>query len=144
VGQTSLTWDLWRRYAEECDSANKSHSSDPFRSSFRCNQRRKGNAAEPYINHPIEVAELVSNALEQLDANLVIAVLRQDTTEDAGVFRGELAERFRPSGGSSRRVTEDKLLPKQERKRLARRCHPQSATSRTRLNIGVDCRRTHA
>jgi guanosine-3',5'-bis(diphosphate) 3'-pyrophosphohydrolase len=38
-------------------------------------QRRKGATAEPYINHPLEVAELVSGALAVPDTNLVIAAL---------------------------------------------------------------------
>ena len=38
-------------------------------------QRRKGIAAEPYINHLIEVAQLVSGALTQPDTDLVIAAL---------------------------------------------------------------------
>ena len=50
-------------------------------------QRRKGAAAEPYINHLLEVAELVSGALSKPDTNLVIAALLHDTIEDTGVSK---------------------------------------------------------
>jgi hypothetical protein len=90
-----------------------------FAAEKHANQRRKGIAAEPYINHLVEVAELVSNALEEPDTNLVIAALLHDTIEDAGVTREELAERFGPEVAKLvAEVTDDKLLPKHERKRL--------------------------
>jgi (p)ppGpp synthase/HD superfamily hydrolase len=81
-------------------------------------QRRKGAAAEPYINHLIEVAELVSAVNVEPDTELVIAALLHDTIEDAGVTEEELTERF----GSDVahlvvEVTDDKSLPKAERKR---------------------------
>src|SRR5260370_35589353 len=44
-------------------------------------QRRKGSAAEPYINHLLEVAELVSCAISEPETNLVIAALLHDTIE---------------------------------------------------------------
>ncbi len=82
-------------------------------------QRRKGEAAEPYINHLLEVAELVSGALAEPDTNLVIAALLHDVVEDAGVTKDELESAF----GSDvavlvLEVTDDKSLPSAERKRL--------------------------
>lgn len=82
-------------------------------------QRRKGAAAEPYINHLLEVAELVAGALSEPDTNLVIAALLHDSIEDAGVTREELVQAF----GSDvedlvLEVTDDKSLPRSERKRL--------------------------
>jgi guanosine-3',5'-bis(diphosphate) 3'-pyrophosphohydrolase len=82
-------------------------------------QRRKGASAEPYINHPIEVAELVSMAVPELDTNLVMAALLHDTIEDVGVTREELIERFGSDVADLvAEVTDDKSLPKAERKRL--------------------------
>jgi (p)ppGpp synthase/HD superfamily hydrolase len=82
-------------------------------------QRRKGAAAEPYVNHLIEVAEMVSSTNEQPDTELVIAALLHDSIEDAGVTKEDLTERF---GADVTRlveeVTDDKSLPKAERKRL--------------------------
>ncbi len=90
-----------------------------FAAEKHAGQRRKGKAGEPYINHLLEVAQLVSSALTEPDANLVIAALLHDTIEDAGVTKEELAERFSSDVASLvMEVTDDKSLPKPERKRL--------------------------
>jgi (p)ppGpp synthase/HD superfamily hydrolase len=82
-------------------------------------QKRKGAAAEPYINHLIEVAHLVSTALEEPDTNLIIAALLHDVIEDCAVTRDEVAELFSPDVADLvMEVTDDKSLPKAERKRL--------------------------
>ena len=82
-------------------------------------QRRKGASAEPYVNHLLEVAELVSSALNEADTNLVIAALLHDTVEDVGVTKEELIENFgQDVADLVLEVTDDKSLPKQERKRL--------------------------
>src|ERR1017187_5344151 len=82
-------------------------------------QKRKGAAAEPYINHLIEVAELVSSALSEPDTNLVIAALLHDTIEDTGVTKEELIQAFGTDVAELVvEVTDDKALPKAERKRL--------------------------
>jgi len=82
-------------------------------------QKRKGAAADPYINHLIEVAELVSLAIAAPDANLIAAALLHDTIEDTHTSKQDLIENF----GSDiadlvGEVTDDKSLPKAERKRL--------------------------
>ena len=82
-------------------------------------QRRKGVAAEPYINHLLEVAALVADALPEPDTNLVIAALLHDTIEDTNVTLEELSDRFGPDvAGLVAEVTDDKSLKKEERKRL--------------------------
>ena len=65
-----------------------------FAAQKHAGQRRKGAAAEPYINHLLEVAELVASALAEPDANLVIAALLHDTVEDAGITKEVLVETF--------------------------------------------------
>src|ERR1017187_10550317 len=57
-------------------------------------QRRKGRTAEPYVNHLLEVAELLARTADDLDTNLIVAALLHDTIEDVGVTREEIAERF--------------------------------------------------
>lgn len=90
-----------------------------FAAEKHAGQRRKGDAAEPYVNHLIEVAELVSTALPEPDINLVIAALLHDSIEDVGVTAEDLALRFGPDVADLvREVSDDKSLPKQERKRL--------------------------
>ena len=81
-------------------------------------QRRKGDVAEPYINHLIEVAALAAEATNG-DADIVIAALLHDTVEDQGVTIGEITEIFGPKvAGYVAEVTDDKNKPKQERKDL--------------------------
>jgi (p)ppGpp synthase/HD superfamily hydrolase len=88
-------------------------------------QRRKGQAAEPYINHLIEVAHLVSSVLSEPDANLVIAAFLHDTVEDVGVTEGDLRELFGADvAGLVLEVTDDKSLPQEERKELQVRHAP--------------------
>jgi guanosine-3',5'-bis(diphosphate) 3'-pyrophosphohydrolase len=83
------------------------------------NQKRKGAAAEPYINHLIEVAQLVSTAVSEPDTNLVIAALLHDTIEDTGATRAELIQRFGSDVADLvAELTDDKSLPQAERKRL--------------------------
>lgn len=81
-------------------------------------QRRKGQCASPYINHPIEVAELLVRVGQVGDVALLQAALLHDTVEDTQTTFQELEERF----GTGVRtlveeVTDDKSLPKEERKR---------------------------
>ena len=83
------------------------------------NQRRKGLAQEPYINHLTEVAQLLAETTEGEDANLIVAGLLHDTIEDQGVTHDELVTVFnRDVADLVREVTDDKSLPKAQRKRL--------------------------
>jgi GTP diphosphokinase / guanosine-3',5'-bis(diphosphate) 3'-diphosphatase len=90
-----------------------------FAAERHANQKRKGAAAEPYINHLIEVAQLVSMAIQEPDTNLVAAALLHDTIEDTGTTREDLSERFgQDVADLVLEMTDDKSLPKAERKRL--------------------------
>lgn len=82
-------------------------------------QRRKDVEASPYINHPIEVATILATRGAVADLTTLIAAILHDTIEDTETTPEELEERF----GSEVRalvleVTDDKRLPKAERKRL--------------------------
>jgi (p)ppGpp synthase/HD superfamily hydrolase len=86
---------------------------------WHVNQRRKGAAQEPYITHLLEVAMLVAEATAGADPNLIVAALLHDTIEDQGVTREEIAARLSDDvAGLVVAVTDDKALPKAERKRL--------------------------
>ena len=82
-------------------------------------QRRKGAGQEPYVNHLAEVADLVAQATQGSDPDLVIAALLHDTVEDQDVKREEIVALF---GEDVARivmeVTDDKTLNKDVRKRL--------------------------
>lgn len=82
-------------------------------------QKRKGAGGEPYINHLIEVAELIVSSSEVLDTELVMAGFLHDTIEDTGVSLTELTNRFGDDvAGLVAEVTDDKSLPDKIRKRL--------------------------
>jgi GTP diphosphokinase / guanosine-3',5'-bis(diphosphate) 3'-diphosphatase len=87
-----------------------------FAAARHAGHRRKG--GEPYINHLIEVAQLVS-MVAAADANLVMAAFLHDTIEDVGVTPEELIERFSPDVANLvREMTDDKSLPSRQRKQL--------------------------
>ena len=85
---------------------------------WHVHQRRKGPAAEPYINHLLEVAMLVAQASQGTDPNLVIAALLHDAIEDCEVPRKLIAATFGEEVAAIvSEVTDDKKLPKAKRKR---------------------------
>src|SRR6266478_2360028 len=82
-------------------------------------QRRKGERAEPYINHLTEVAALLAEATGGEDVVLVLGGLLHDTLEDTDATYEDLEQRFGPEVAALvAEVTDDKSLPKEERKRL--------------------------
>lgn len=82
-------------------------------------QRRKGEDGEPYVNHLLEVADLIASSSDVLDTELVMAGLLHDTVEDTGVTMQELEQRFgKDVAGLVAEVTDDKSLPKETRKTL--------------------------
>jgi len=79
-------------------------------------QRRKGEGAEPYLNHLIEVANLAAEASDG-HVDVVVAALLHDVVEDQGVAIDEVAALFGSAVASIvAEVTDDKSLPKQVRK----------------------------
>lgn len=108
-------------------------SAATFAAEKHSTQRRKGAAAEPYINHLLEVAELAAAASAEADPELVMAALLHDAIEDADVTREELAARF---GGEVAdlvaEVTDDQRLPKAESKRL-QIVHAPKVSARARV-----------
>jgi guanosine-3',5'-bis(diphosphate) 3'-pyrophosphohydrolase len=88
-----------------------------FAAEKHVDQRRKGAKAEPYVNHVIEVANLL--AQNGADETTVIAGVLHDTVEDTKTTFEELEQEFGQNiAGLVREVTDDKSLPKLERKRL--------------------------
>ena len=80
-------------------------------------QKRKGAAAEPYVNHLIEVAQLIAGSSEVLDTNLVMAGLLHDTIEDTATTAEELERVFGSDiAALVVEMTDDKSLPKEVRK----------------------------
>jgi len=82
-------------------------------------QRRKGERAEPYINHVIEVAGLVAEHTRGKNPIAVIAALCHDTIEDTKTTYEELVREFGENVADIvRETTDDKSLPKHVRKQL--------------------------
>lgn len=80
-------------------------------------QKRKGERAEPYINHPLEVANLLANIGMVDDVDILIAAMLHDTIEDTETTAEELTERFGSRvTGFVLELTDDKSLPKAVRK----------------------------
>lgn len=81
-------------------------------------QRRKDKVNTPYINHPIHVASLLTEA-GVTDPVTIISALLHDTVEDTKTSFEEIEARFGLEVASVvREVTDDKSLPKVERKQL--------------------------
>ncbi len=90
-----------------------------FAAQKHSSQRRKGESAEPYVNHLLEVARLLADLPSRFDLNLVIAGLLHDTLEDTAVTRSELADRFGEDVATLvEQVSDDKRLPRDDRKTL--------------------------
>ena len=96
-------------------------------------QRRKDIEASPYINHPIEVAELLARVGDVQDLVTLQAAILHDTLEDTKTTVEELDAAF---GADVRHVveevTDDKRLPRVERKRLQIE-HAPHLSSRAKL-----------
>lgn len=101
------------------NTINKLLEAASFAAQRHTGQQRKGSNKEPYINHPLEVANLLANVGGVNDIDVLIAAILHDTVEDVGVTKDEIAERFGERvAGFVLEVTDDKSLPKSERKRL--------------------------
>ena len=82
-------------------------------------QRRKDAKAAPYINHPIEVAEILWRLGQVRDTTLLLASILHDTVEDTDTTPDEIRAEFGDEVMDLvLEVTDDKSLPKQKRKEL--------------------------
>jgi (p)ppGpp synthase/HD superfamily hydrolase len=85
---------------------------------WHVHQRRKGAAQEPYINHLLEVASLVTEATNGAEPNVTIAALLHDAIEDQNIGADTIASEFSQDiANIVLEVTDDKSLPKANRKR---------------------------
>jgi (p)ppGpp synthase/HD superfamily hydrolase len=102
---------------------NKAHASDTIEKAKRfaeqahSGQTRKGAGAEPYVIHLAEVAELVTRFGGSETA--ILAAWLHDTVEDCTVTRADLVAMFGEAVAAVvMELTDNKSLPKPERKRL--------------------------
>ncbi|ODS00675.1 hypothetical protein AUC68_13830 [Methyloceanibacter methanicus] len=81
------------------------------------NQRRKGAAQEPYINHLIEVFGLVARSESRVDTDTLIAALLHDVVEDTPRTYEDVSESFGERVAEIvRENSDDMSLPKAERR----------------------------
>lgn len=97
------------------------------------NQRRKDAEASPYINHPIALANVLANESGIEDEHVLVTAILHDTIEDTETTEQELVSTFgQEVANIVLEVTDDKSLPKSERKRLQME-HAAHISSRAQL-----------
>ena len=100
-------------------------------------QKRKGNDAAPYINHPLEVANLLANVGKITDFDVLIAAILHDTVEDTDTKKEEISEKFGERVAAMvMEVTDDKSLPKQRRKDLQVEHAPHLSNGAKQIKLG--------
>ena len=114
------------RILQATDFAARKHSS----------QRRKNRDSSPYINHPVEVAFHLSSVGNIEEEDILIAALLHDTIEDTETSREEIASIFGESVASLVvECSDDKDLPKLERKRLQIENAPHKSSGAKMIKI---------
>jgi guanosine-3',5'-bis(diphosphate) 3'-pyrophosphohydrolase len=107
------------------------------------NQFRKGEDGPPYINHPIQVANLLANEAGEREPVLLAAALLHDVIEDtvdSSDEKDELIEEIKNQFGEdvlslTLEVTDDKNLRKPERKRLQVEHAPMISENAKKLKL---------
>lgn len=90
-----------------------------FAAQKHTDQRRKGDRAEPYINHIIEVVDVLAQHTQGVNTDVLMAGALHDTVEDTDTSYSELVKEFGENVADIvMECTDDKSLPKMERKRL--------------------------
>ena len=100
-------------------------------------QKRKGADEQPYINHVLEVADLLANVGKIEDYNVLIAAVLHDTVEDTETTVQEITKLF---GATVCKyvleVTDDKNLPQAERKQLQLKHAPHLSNGAKQIKLG--------
>ena len=96
-------------------------------------QRRKDVEASPYINHPIELADVLVNEAGVTDVDVLCAALLHDTIEDTRTTAKELEREFGPEiAAIVVELTDNKMLGKGTRKRM-QIAHAANASRQAKL-----------
>ena len=100
-------------------SLNVLTSALEFAARKHCKQRRKGADGIPYINHPIEVVNLLAHTMRTNDVELLTAAVLHDTLEDTETTQEEIVQQFGVEVFKLvLEVTDNMSLPKAKRKQL--------------------------
>lgn len=99
-------------------------------------QRRKDREASPYVNHPIEVAETLNSIGGVSEPAILAAAILHDTIEDTKTLPDEIGTLFGEQILSLvLEVTDDKSLPKVERKRLQIEMAPHKSSGAKQIKV---------
>jgi len=110
-----------------------------FAARVHATHRRKGAAAEPYVNHVLEVAEIL--AAHAAPPAAIIAALLHDTVEDSDqdpepCTLPQIEAAFGPEiAGIVAEVSDDKSLPKEVRKGLQIRHAPKASDAAKQVKL---------
>ncbi len=108
-----------------------------FAAKKHATQKRKGADEQPYINHVLEVVNLLANIGKVKDYDVLIAAVLHDTIEDTETTKKEITKLF---GATVCKyvleVTDDKNLPKAERKQLQIKHAPHLSDSAKQIKLG--------
>ncbi len=110
-----------------------------FAARVHAGHRRKGAAAEPYVNHVLEVAEILARHAAPPEA--IIAALLHDTVEDSSddpvpTTLADIEAAFGPAVAAVvAEVSDDKALPKETRKALQVRQAPRKSDAAKQLKL---------
>jgi len=100
-------------------------------------QKRKGADEQPYVNHVLEVANLLASVGKIEDYNVLIAAVLHDTIEDTETTRQEITKLFGATvSGYVAEVTDDKSLPKETRKQLQVEHAPHLSNGAKYIKLG--------
>ena len=107
-----------------------------FAAEKHSDQRRKDARASPYINHPIQVTEILWQVGGVRDTNLLLASILHDTIEDTDARPEEIKAEFGEEVlALVLEVTDDKNLPQKERKQKQIETAPYKSRSAKILKL---------
>ena len=108
-----------------------------FAAAAHAGQVRKDARRTPYISHPFRVASILRNVGGVHDEHVLAAAILHDTVEDTSVTQADLLAKFGPKvAGMVMECTDDKALPKMERKRLQVVKAPKKTPGAALVKIG--------
>jgi guanosine-3',5'-bis(diphosphate) 3'-pyrophosphohydrolase len=107
-----------------------------FAAKKHTSQKRKGADGEPYINHPLEVLNLLTNVGRVEDFDVLIAAVLHDTIEDTKTKKEEITKLFGAKVCKMvLELTDDKTKPKATRKQLQIEHAPHISTGAKQIKL---------
>jgi (p)ppGpp synthase/HD superfamily hydrolase len=134
IGETIMKWrlndftklgfaNLIRPFENSLDDVVKTTRAFGIATKAHIGQFRDENKSEPYINHPLRVALILTEELHKYDVSLVCAALLHDVIEKGDQNRSITEDHIRKESGDViysmvRALTKPKMIPGQREKLL--------------------------